>query len=138
MEEGKGQVNGFRLVVRQRKSNCRRNAAATLPLRSGADGSRVCGCTPSFCLSQELAEEWVVQLVAPSSCADQHALLNEARAMLSVDFPGEVMRLNIAFGEACELLGEPQFFGTQLGNISPEFLATQLIEYRGPNGFEFV
>ena len=45
--------------------------------------------------------------------------------MLSVDFLGEVMRRNIAFGEACELLSEPQFFGAQLGNISPEFLATQ-------------
>ena len=87
-----------------------RNAAASLPPRSGADGSRVCGCTPSFCLPQELAEEWVVQLVAPSSCADQHAFLNEARAMLSVDFPGEVMRWNIAFGEACELLSAPQWW----------------------------
>jgi hypothetical protein len=99
---------------------------------------RVCSCSGSFCLPQELAKEWVVELVAPSSCADQHAFINEARAMLSVDFPGEVMRWNIAFGEACELLGEPQFFGTQLGNISPEFLATQLIEYRGPNRFEVV
>ena len=99
---------------------------------------RFCSCSGSFCLTQELAEKWVVQLVAPSSCADQHAFLNEARAMLSVDFPGEVMRWNIAFGEACELLSEPQFFGTKLGNISPKFLATQLIEYRRPNRFEFV
>jgi len=37
MEEGKGQVNGFRLVVRQRKSNCRRDAAASLPPRPGAN-----------------------------------------------------------------------------------------------------
>jgi hypothetical protein len=132
---GKGKGMDSALWVMQ--GDCR-DAAASLPPRPGADGSRVCGCTPSFCLPQELAEEWVVQLVAPSSCADQHAFLNEARAMLSVDFPGEVMRWNIAFGEACELLSEPQFFGTQLGNISPEFLATQLIEYRGPNRFEFV
>src|SRR5690242_4098500 len=96
------------------------------------------GCFGSFCLSQELAQERVVQLVAPSSCADQHAFLNEARAMLSVDFPSEVMRWNIVYGEACEFLGEPQFFGTQLGNISLEFLATQLIEYRGPNRFDLV
>lgn len=106
--------------------------------RPGADGSRLCGRSRSFCLSQELAEQWVVQLVAASSCADQHAFLNEARAMLSVDFPGEVMRWNIAFGEARELVSEPQFFGTQLCNIRPEFFATQLIEYRGPNRFEFV
>src|SRR5207244_13336189 len=37
MEEGKGQVNGFRLVVRQGKSNCRRDAAASLPPRPGAN-----------------------------------------------------------------------------------------------------
>ena len=109
-----------------------------LAAASRCERFRVCSCAGSFCLPQELAEEWVVQLVAPSSCADQHAFLNEARAMLSVDFPGEVMRWNIAFGEACELLSEPQFFGTQLGNISPEFLATQLIEYRGPNRFALI
>jgi len=88
---------------------------------------RLCSCCVSLCLSEELAEQWVVKLVAASSRADQHAFLNEAREMLSVDFPGEVMRWNIAFGEACELLGEPQFFGTLLGSISPELLATQLI-----------
>jgi len=74
------------------------------------------GRSRSFCLSQELAEQWVVQLVAASSCADQHASLNEARAMLSVDFPGEVMRWNIAFGEARKFVGEREFFGVQLGN----------------------
>ncbi len=105
---------------------------------SGRERFRFCSCCVSLCLPQELAEEWVVQLVAPSSCADQHAFLNEAGAMLSVYFPGEVMRRNIAFGEACELVSEPEFFGTQLGNIRPEFLATQLIEYRGPNRFEFL
>jgi len=109
-----------------------------LAAASRGERFRACSCCASLCLSEELAEEWVVQLVAPSSCADQHAFLNEARAMLSVDFPGEVMRWNIALGEACELLGKPQFFVTQLGNISPEFLANQLIEYRGPNRFEFM
>src|SRR5260370_35908260 len=93
---------------RKHESHQRRNAAASLPPRSGADGSRVCGCTASFCLPQELAEEGVVQLVAPSSCADQDAFLNEARAMLSVDFPGEVSRLDIAFGAAFECVGEAQ------------------------------
>src|SRR6266550_7596452 len=134
---GKGKGKGMDSALWVVQGDCR-NAAASLPPRCGADGSRVCGCTPSFCLPQELAEEWVVQLVASSSCADQHAFLNEARAMLSVDFPGEVMRRNITFGEACELVSEPEFFGTQLGNIRPEFLATQLIEYRGPNRFEFL
>src|SRR5438046_5514159 len=65
----------------------------------GRERFRFCSCCVSLCLSKELAEQWVVQLVAASSCADQHASLNEARAMLSVYFPGEVMRRNIAFGD---------------------------------------
>jgi hypothetical protein len=47
------------------QGNCR-NAAASLPPRSGADGSRVCCCSVSLCLSQELAEQWVVELVSAS------------------------------------------------------------------------
>src|SRR5882762_4385350 len=99
---------------------------------------RFCSCSASLCLPEELAKKWVIQLVPSSARADQEAFLKEAGQVLSVDFSGEVMGWNFAYGEACELLGEPQFFGTQLGNISPEFLATQLIEYRGPNRFEFV
>jgi len=146
-EARKGQmVNGK--WVRGGRAKGMESALSSLQGRPGRGGQlaaasrrerfRACSCCASLRLSEELAEQWVVQLVAPSSCADQHAFLNEARAMLSVDFSCEVMRWNIAFGEACELLSEPQFFGTQLGNISPEFLATQLIEYRGPNRFEFV
>ena len=43
-----------------------RNAAASLPPHPGADGSRVCVCFGSFCLSQEFAEERVVELVSAS------------------------------------------------------------------------
>src|SRR5437763_10194632 len=131
---GEGLRNGFRPVGNAKGLPGRGGQQAAA---SGRERFRSCSCCVSWCLWKELAEQWVVQLVAASSCADQHAFLNEARAMLSVYFPGEVMRRNIAFGEACELVSEPEFFGTQLGNIRPEFLATQLIEYRGPNRFEF-
>jgi len=42
------------------------DAAASLPPRPGADGSRVCVGFGSFCLSQEFAEERVVELVSAS------------------------------------------------------------------------
>ena len=42
------------------------DAAGSLPPRPGADGSRVCVCFGSFCLSQEFAEERVVELVSAS------------------------------------------------------------------------
>jgi hypothetical protein len=57
----------------------------------------LCSCCVSLCLSEELAEQRVVELVAVSSCTDQHALFNEAREMLSVDFPGEVTLRLIGF-----------------------------------------
>src|SRR5580700_5283496 len=44
----------------------RPDAAASLPPRPGADGSRVCVCFGSFCSSQEFAEERVVELVSAS------------------------------------------------------------------------
>ena len=66
----------------------------------------------------------VVELVAASCCADQHTLLNEACEMLSMDFPSEVMRWNITFGEARELVREPEFFRAKLGNIGLEFFTT--------------
>lgn len=89
-------------------------------------------------MPEELAEQRVVELVPASPDADQHSFLNEARDVLSVDFPGEVMCGTVAFREVRELLGEGEFFDAQLGNIRSEFLATQLIEYRGSNRFEFV
>src|SRR5215472_9443868 len=61
-----------------RKGMGSRNAAASLPARSGADGSRVCGCAPSLCLSEEVTEKWVVELVSSSSRADEQALLDKA------------------------------------------------------------
>jgi len=54
---GGGRAKGMdsALLLSKRKRN-RPDAAASLPPRPGADGSRVCGCSGSFCLSQELAE----------------------------------------------------------------------------------
>jgi hypothetical protein len=52
---------------------------------------RVCSCSASFCLPEEFAKEWVIQLVPSSSRADQEAFLKEAGQVLSVDCSGEVM-----------------------------------------------
>src|SRR5437899_1677120 len=109
---GEGLRNGFRPVGSAR-GDCR-NAAASLPPRSGADGSRVCGCTPSFCLPQELAEEWVIQLVPSSARAYQEAFLKEAGQVLSVNFSGEVMGWNFAFAQAREFTDECAVLGAQL------------------------
>src|SRR5437660_5455959 len=94
MEEGKGQVNGFRLVVRQRKSNCRRDAAASLPPRPSADGSRVCSCSGSFCLPQELAKEWVVELVSSPTSANEQPLFGESTEMRVLESWNEMARVD--------------------------------------------
>jgi len=74
--------NGVRPVV-TKKGKGRRNAAASLPPRSGADGVRVCSCTPSFCLPQELAEQWVVELVATATDAQKQSLFGQAAEVFS-------------------------------------------------------
>src|SRR5437667_5890298 len=48
---------------------CGKAKEKQLPPRPGADGSRVFSCSGSFCLSQELAEQRVVELVPASPCA---------------------------------------------------------------------
>jgi hypothetical protein len=75
---------------------------------------RVCSCSGSFCLPQELAKEWVIQLVPSSSRADQKAFLKEAGEVLSVDFSGEVMGWNFAFAQAREFTDECAVLGAQL------------------------
>jgi hypothetical protein len=75
---------------------------------------RVCSCSGSFCLPQELAKEWVVQLVPSSSRADQEAFLKEAGEVLSVDFSGEVMGWNFGFAQAREFTDECAILGAQL------------------------
>jgi len=100
------------------------DAAAQQAAASRRERFRSCSCSGSLCLSEELAEQGVVELVAASCCADQHTLLNEACEMLSMDFPSEVMRWNITFGEARELVREPEFFRAKLGNIGLEFFTT--------------
>ena len=51
-----GRGKGMESALSWFKGKKTRNAAASLPPRFGADGSRVCGCSGSFCLSQKLAE----------------------------------------------------------------------------------
>ena len=63
-----------------------RDAAASLPPRPGADGSRVFSCSGSFCLSQELAEQRVVELVPASSRAGQQACFSEPFEVLMRKF----------------------------------------------------
>jgi hypothetical protein len=96
----------------------------------------ICSCSASFCLPEELAKKWVIQLVPSSSRADQEALLKEANQVLSVDFSGEVMGRNFAFAQAREFTDECAILCAELRNIRPELLSTQLIEYRGTNRFE--
>ncbi len=103
MEEGKGQVNGFRLVVRQGKSNCRRDAAASLPPRPGANVfvfavARVhfvcCSCSGSFCLAQELAKEWVVELVSSPTSANEQSFFSESAEMCVLESWNEMARVD--------------------------------------------
>ena len=82
MEKGKGQVNGFRLVVRQRKSNCRR------------ERFRVCSCSGSFCLPQELAKEWVVELVSSPTSANEQPLFGESPEMRVLESWNEMARVD--------------------------------------------
>ena len=53
-----------------------------LAAASRREGFRVCSCSGSFCLSQELAKQRVVESVAGSSCADQQACFDEALEVL--------------------------------------------------------
>ena len=75
---------------------------------------RVCACSGSFCLPQELAKKWVIQLVPSSSRAYQEAFFKEAHQVLSVDFSGEVMGWNVAFARAREFTDEYAILGAQL------------------------
>ena len=75
---------------------------------------RVCSCSASLCLSEELAKKWVIQLVPSSSRADQEAFLKEAGQVLSVDFSSEVMGWNFAFAQAREFTDECPVLGAQL------------------------
>ena len=64
---GKGEGNGVRPVVLQGMPERGGKLAAAFR----RERLRFCGCCVSFCLSQKLAEERVVEPVSPSSCADQ-------------------------------------------------------------------
>ena len=75
---------------------------------------RFCSCSASFCLPEELAKKWVIQLVPSSSRADQEVFLKEAGQVLSVDFSREVMGWNFAFAQAREFTDECAILDAQL------------------------
>jgi hypothetical protein len=95
--------------------------ARALPTRGGKlaaasrrERFRFCSCSASFCLPEELAKKWVIQLVPSSSRADEEGFLKEAGQVLSVDFSGEVMGWNFAFAQAREFTDERTILGAQL------------------------
>ena len=106
---GKGMVSA--LWVLQGRPGTRRQACLPRPRR---ERFRFCSCFSSFCLPEELAKKWVIQLVPSSARADQEAFLKEAGQVLSVDFSGEVMGWNFAFAQAREFTDECAVLGAQL------------------------
>src|SRR5437016_11299599 len=48
---------------------------------------RVCSCSGSFCLPQELAEEWVVELVSSPTSANEQPLFGESPEIGICSFP---------------------------------------------------
>lgn len=77
---GEGLRNGFRPVVTERgkglPGRCGKLAAA-----SRRERFRVCSCSGSFCLPQELAKEWVVELVSSPTSANEQPLFGESPEM---------------------------------------------------------
>src|SRR5882672_4518306 len=93
MEEGKGQVNGFRLVVRQGKSQLR-GRGGKLAAASPRERFRVCSCSGSFCLPQELAKEWVVELVSSPTNANEQSFFSESAEMCVLESWNEMARVD--------------------------------------------
>src|ERR1700746_2667945 len=91
--KGMGRAKGMDSALWVMQGDCR-NAAASLPPRSGADGSRVCGCTSSFCLPQELAKEWVVELVSSPTSANEQPLFGESPEMRVLESWNEMARVD--------------------------------------------
>src|SRR2546429_2857718 len=48
---------------------------------------RVCSCSGSFCLPQELAKEWVVELVSSPTSANEQPLFGESPEIGICSFP---------------------------------------------------
>src|SRR5437879_3155372 len=90
---GKGKGMDSALWLSKGKRN-RRVAAASLPPRPGADGSRVCSCSGSFCLPQELAKEWVVELVSSPTSANEQPLFGESPEMRVLESWNEMARVD--------------------------------------------
>ena len=78
MEKGKGQVNGVRPVGNARGLPGR---GGKLAAASRRERFRVCSCSGSFCLPQELAKDWVVELVSSPTSANEQPLFGESPEM---------------------------------------------------------
>ena len=110
-----------------------RDAAASLPPRCGADGSRLCSCSRSFCLSQELAEERVVEPVSSSSRTDQQACFGEALKILIVELLDERRRVELVLIVCRDCLQKRQLFFRELGQIGGELDLFETPEDGGPD-----
>src|SRR2546429_8470214 len=55
---------------------------------------RVCSCSASFCLPQELAKEWVVELVSSPTSANEQPLFGESPEMRVLESWNEMARVD--------------------------------------------
>ena len=110
----KGQGNGFRPVIIEREKEPPSCGGKLAAATRRADGSRVCSCSGSFCLSQELAEQRVVERVSPSPCTDQESLAGEPCEVFPLEFASEVVGCKLTLPHDGELMDEIEFLGAQL------------------------
>ncbi len=54
---------------------------------------RVCSCSGSFCLPQELVKEWVVELVSSPTSANEQPLFGESGEMRVLESRYEMARV---------------------------------------------
>ena len=55
---------------------------------------RVCSCSGSFCLAQELAKEWVVELVSSPTSANEQSFFSESAEMCVLESWNEMARVD--------------------------------------------
>lgn len=90
---GEGLRNGFRPVVTERGKGPP-GRGGKLAAASRRERFRVCSCSGSFCLPQELAKEWVVELVSSPTSANEQALFGESPEMRVLESWNEMARVD--------------------------------------------
>src|SRR6266480_6784773 len=90
----KGQGNGFRPVVIEREKEPPSCGGKLAAATRRADGSRVCSCSGSFCLSQELAEQRVVERVSSPASANEQSFFSESAEMCVLESWNEMARVD--------------------------------------------